>query len=278
VSAIETLLRDPYSVYARAILKLYPQDEIDRMPRASDFGNFVHDALDRFHKTYPDHLPDNVEQEILKIGAAIFDDNFDSPSTKAFWWPRFERIAKWFAIEECERQKTTRPLATEITGKLEITKDFYVTARADRIDKNAQGGLVVIDYKTGVPPTRKSVEKGLSPQLLLEALIAEGGGFKGLDTGRVDALEYWVLKGRRPAGKIITIDHNLDQLKKAALSGVSTLAQHFQDPKTAYLSVPDPKLTPRFNRYKHLARQNEWRFHQKAKAPKNKKAKRGQKE
>ncbi len=53
-----------------------------------------------------------------------------------------------------------------------IEGPFTIRARADRIDTLADGRLVIIDYKTGAPPTAKQVEAGFAPQLPLEAMIA----------------------------------------------------------------------------------------------------------
>lgn len=261
VTAVESLLRDPYSVYARYVLKLYPKDGIDTLPDAAAFGNFIHDVLDAFTKKYPAEMPEDAIEQLTQTGRDIFDARLDTPAARAFWWPRFERIATWFVTEEIHRRAGTRPAATEVKGSLEIAEGFVITARADRIDVTANNGLIIIDYKTGVPPTQKSVERGLSPQLTLEALIAEAGGFKGVDSGTVEKLEYWNLKGRRPAGKITSVKANMTFLKQEALSGVSALAAAFNDPKTPYLSVPDPRIAPRFNRYQHLSRYDEWRFH-----------------
>ena len=49
--------------------------------------------------------------------------------------------------------------------------------RADRIDRLADGGLAIIDYKTGAPPSQKSVNAGFSLQLGLLGLIGRAGGF-----------------------------------------------------------------------------------------------------
>ena len=59
----------------------------------------------------------------------------------------------------------------ECTGEMQVTPDFLLTARADRLDALTSGGLAIIDYKTGTPPRRRK-SRSLSPQLPLEGLIA----------------------------------------------------------------------------------------------------------
>ncbi len=68
---------------------------------------------------------------------------------------------------------------------MQVTPDFTLTARADRLDVAGDGGLAIIDYKTGTPPSPKEV-RSLSPQLPLEALIARAGGFERHRRGRAE--------------------------------------------------------------------------------------------
>ena len=104
VTRIETWLRDPYAVYARNILALRPLDPLDAEPGAAERGIIVHEALDRFHKDYPGDLPDNAESKLLEIGRQVFDQQLAHPGVRAFWWPRFERIAHWFIAYERDRR------------------------------------------------------------------------------------------------------------------------------------------------------------------------------
>ncbi len=45
VTEIETLVRDPYAVYARHVLELDPLDAVAVEPNAALMGNLVHDVL-----------------------------------------------------------------------------------------------------------------------------------------------------------------------------------------------------------------------------------------
>src|SRR3546814_1343258 len=75
----------------------------------------------------------------------------------------------------------------------------YLVGKADRIDRDADDGLVIVDYKTGAPPSNKAVAEGYSMQLGLLGLIAERGGFKEME-GVPAAFEYWSLA--KKAGKL----------------------------------------------------------------------------
>jgi ATP-dependent helicase/nuclease subunit B len=55
---------------------------------------------------------------------------------------------------------------------------FTLTAKADRIELDAQGAAV-IDFKTGSTPSAKQVAQGFAPQLTLTGAILANGGFPG---------------------------------------------------------------------------------------------------
>ena len=59
VTEIEHWLRDPYTIYAKHVLRLAPLDEIDTPPGASDRGTLIHDSIGEFAKTYADKMPDD---------------------------------------------------------------------------------------------------------------------------------------------------------------------------------------------------------------------------
>lgn len=262
VTAIEKLMRDPYSVYAKYVLNLKPKSPLDASPSVAERGTFTHDALDTFVKKFPDKLPDNAYDELLKIGRESFETRINNPNVQAFWWPRFERIAKWFVKFEEERREMTKTLGTEVRGKLEIDMGggeiFTLTTIADRIDRNADDQLAIIDYKTGAIPTQKSVALGYSPQLTLEALIAYRGGFSQVDASDVGELQYWKLSGGKPAAEVTNVRGDVKQLVDEANEGISNLVKAFNDPKTPYLSTPDKAKAARYNSYEHLARSGEW--------------------
>ena len=263
VTQIETWMRDPYAIYARHILGLRKLDGVDEDPGAADYGNLIHDALDQFIARHPDHLPPDGEQELLIIGRDVFKPLAARPGLWAFWWPRFERIAKWFIQTEATRRGDVRKSYTEQSGTLDTPSGFQVYARADRIDALRDGGIAIIDYKTGAPPSQGDVANGFAPQLPLEAAIAEKGGFGDVPAGPPASMAFWKLSGGDPAGEIVEINTNRMKTTPAALAheavdGVNDLAAAFADPATPYLSVPHPDHAPKYSDYVHLSRRREW--------------------
>ena len=92
-------------------------------------------------------------------------------------------------------------IVTEADGRLDLDTVFRLTARADRIDIAEDGSAVIYDYKTGKPPLQKHVDELFAPQLPLEALIAEEGGFADLGQRAVSGLVYIHASGRDEGGE-----------------------------------------------------------------------------
>jgi len=234
---------------------------IDADPGAADRGSIIHNAIDRFLGEIAGDLPPDALDVLLRIGSEEFSPWIDRPGIRAFWWPRFERIAEWIVAREAERSPEVIRRFTEIDGLLELTdraRPFRLRARADRIDLLAAGGYEVIDYKTGAVPSKKDVTAGLSPQLSLEAAMIREGAFPGIDPGEVAALTYWKLSGGDPAGKISAAGDKPDELAEQALAGLTALLDYYDDPATVYLARPDADIAPRYSDFDHLERVQEW--------------------
>ena len=261
VTKIETWIADPYSIYARDILRLKALDPVDADPSAAERGSIIHAILDAFVCKHGDALPPDAEERLLALGRAGFAAAGAQPGVLAFWWPRFERIARWFLDTEQARRPVLQPLATEVNGVLDLEGPvgrFRLTAKADRIDRSEAGTLEIIDYKTGGIPPKKHVTEGRCPQLSLEAAIAQVGGFADIDAAEVAALAYWKLSGAESAGEITQIGGDAGALAREAAAGLQALVAHFDNPATPYHPVPRPALAPRWNDYAHLARHKEW--------------------
>jgi ATP-dependent helicase/nuclease subunit B len=260
VTQIEQWMRDPYGLYARRILKLRPLDPLDADPGAAERGMFIHEALDMFVRHYPDAMPEGALPALLEMGRQAFGPALAHPGVWAFWWPRFEAIARWFVGEEGRRRADLSKIATECKGRIVLdfpSGPFILTAKADRIEIGVDGALGIIDYKTGSVPSNRDIEAGRAPQLPLEGLIGQSGGFEGVPAALVRRLEFWHLRGGSPAGTIDPVKSG-DQAIDKALDGLRRLVETFDDPRTAYTPVPRAEHQPRYNDYAHLARLKEW--------------------
>jgi ATP-dependent helicase/nuclease subunit B len=277
VSEIEDLVRDPYTIYARHVLRLLPLEEIDAEPGARERGTLLHEALANFIKAHPDKLPPDALAALIAIGRATFAALDQFPGILAVWWPRFERVAEWFVGEENRRRESIVHTAVETSGRLPIdvgAGQFTLSARADRIDLLTDGSVAVLDYKTGDPPTAKQALVGLAPQLPLEAAIARAGGFDGIAAGvSVSAIAVVKLSGGDPPGEFADFDltrgdarkiaerfkiANFDDLAAHNFARLKALLHAFARPDQPYHSVPRPKWRLRYGAYDHLARVKEW--------------------
>lgn len=262
VTQIETWMRDPYSIYARHILGLRRLDPLDADASAADYGQFVHHALEAFIAAYPKALPADAEDRLLALGRERLGAHEDRPSVLAFWWPRFQRIVRWFIELERERRGGVAAMAGEVKGEIAFDAPagrFTLSARADRIDTLRDGDLVIIDYKTGMVPKKKELEAGFAPQLPLEAAIAVRGGFAGVPPGAVAALEHWRLHGKIEGGERCPVKAaDVGALAEEAFAGAAALVARFDLPATPYPSRPRSSHAPKFSDYEHLARVREW--------------------
>src|SRR6478672_2633040 len=264
VTDIENWLRDPYTIYAKHVLRLFPLEAIDTPPGAADRGTFIHEAIGEFTKTFADALPADVAGELVVLGKKHFASLEDYEEARAFWWTRFLRIAGWFAGWERERRAGATRIFAELSGKHAIPlgkAEFRLTARADRIERRADGSYAILDYKTGQPPTDAQVRSGLAPQLTLEAAILRNGGFPGIAAGSVSEIGYVRLKGGDPAGEpknIKLTQGTPDSCADIALQKLAGIAQRFLVEGEPYRSLVHPMWKKYYGDYDHLARVKEW--------------------
>ena len=262
VTNIELLMRDPYAVFAKHILKLKPLDDLEADPSAADKGIILHKIFELFMKKVQTPLPDDALDILLEEGQRIFDKKaLSRPMVKVFWWPRFVQVAEEFIQQQRRREQTHKTLATEVTGafKLKDTqKPFTVTAKADRIDRLAEEGqAVIIDYKTGQTATREEVQTGRKPQLALEGVMALEGGFKDIPAMTVSTLEYWKMGAAAKPLQISFPKIDIAATIEEARAGIGALVNYFDQKETPYLATPDPDF-PSYGEYDLLARTAEW--------------------
>src|SRR6202035_3718759 len=72
VTEIEHWLRDPYTIYAKHILKLRPLDAVDTDPGAATRGTIIHAAVGDFTKLYAKDLPADPVGELIALGEPHF--------------------------------------------------------------------------------------------------------------------------------------------------------------------------------------------------------------
>jgi ATP-dependent helicase/nuclease subunit B len=275
ITEIETLIRDPYAIYARHILKLEPLDPLGREPDAALRGTLIHKALGDFTEAWSGGFDASAEARLLAIGREVLADIAEYPDAWSVWSIRFAAIARWYVGWENGRQARVGERSAEVAGTLTVPVQdgvFTLRGRADRLDLMSDSTVEIYDFKTGTPQTDRTVFAGLTPQMTLEAAMARSGGFdddlakrgrqplKGRDVadlawlavgraGRDEVYAPAVLRGQTPNG-----------LAERAEEMFRELVAAFDREDHPYLSRARPmmKNARYLGDYDHLARVREW--------------------
>ena len=254
VSSVRDLRRDPYAVYARQVLRLYPLDPLRPAPDAPLRGTLFHDVLDRLVAEGPEgETPAAMTERLIRLGEQALERT-PWPVARRLWRGRLMRVAPWFAATEAERRARGTTVGREVNGRLELPDiGFTLRARADRIDRTPGGGLILYDYKTGTPPSEKA-QKVFDVQLLLEALIAEAAGFDGIPPAPVEDAVYIGL-GSTPREVPAPLE---DRPPERLLEELRALVAHFDRPGNGYVARLAMEQDRYGSDYDHLSRFGEW--------------------
>ncbi len=198
VTQIQRLIRDPYAIYARHVLRLYPLDPLMKVPDALLRGIALHKALEIFIRDTRD-TPENITRDrLMQKTVSVLAETVPWAATRAMWRARMERVADRFVEGEIARRLLAGPAAFEAKGEAALEDlGFTLTATADRLDIDRGGNLHLYDYKTGQAPSEKE-QRHFDKQLLLEAAIAERAGFGELPAAPVARAVFISLGSGKP--------------------------------------------------------------------------------
>ena len=265
VTDLERLWHDPYAVYVKKVLRLMPLKEIEVKNDSLEFGTLVHALLNDFivkGLSYDD-LKKAAGEELKKKG---FND--------VIWERRLKRFIEWFAELDVKEKKRIIKSYTEIKGVMPMGA-FSVNAKADRVDFLSDRSIRIIDYKTSSSSKYvKNVRTGYSPQLPIEAMMAESGAFAAdgakIDIRAVSSLEYWQFDDK-DGGKKKTVqsEENDKSREKVSLADLISsyrertlsMLDHYAGPDAVYLArrVDDGDDHEKHEKdYDHLSRLKEW--------------------
>ena len=253
LTRIETLIRDPYAIYADKILNLRPLAPLRHMPDARDRGVAVHEILERFVRERPEaERRDGAKQRLMHITAQVLERSVPWPAARALWAARMERAADHFL--NVDMAQDGKSLLVEERGAL-VLQDlgFTLFGTPDRIDMLPNGQLHLIDYKTGTPPGEKE-QKSYAKQLHLAALLAEEGGFKELGPQSVARITY---VGLGSSDKLTTDEITPEKLADVR-DGLYHLIGSYARREQGYASRRAVFMERFPGDYDHLARFGEW--------------------
>lgn len=254
VTEIKRLIRDPYAIYARHVLRLRPLDPLMKVPDALLRGTVLHEVLERFVKAVRDDPGKASRDVLLSVADEVLMRDVPWAEARTLWLARLERVADWFIESEQGRRSIADPYDFEVRGRAAIAElGFVLSAKADRLDLDAQGRLCIYDYKTGAPPSAKE-QRSFDKQLLLEAAMAERGAFAELGPVPVRCAVFIGL-GNPPKEVPARLD---EEPAEQVWSEFTELIAAYSVPGKGYVARRAPHSAAERGDYDQLARFGEW--------------------
>ena len=264
VTEIETLFRSPYDLYAKHTLRLRKLAPLGEEPDQRERGSMIHQVFARFVERGLDFASADAHQQLETLAADAFAGLDAIGERRDIWLRRFSLAARRFVEFERSRGPDVAARQAEIGGEWEFPAlgGFRLTARADRVDRLADGSYAIIDFKTGGVPSPGEMKSFEAPQLLLEAALAQWGGFEDLPPAPVSALTY-IKIANGPEAFQITPFAAPGGIDEAVTEIVNRLQRHVSEflisdrlPMSARIM---PVVGQRYRGdYDHLARTDEW--------------------
>lgn len=254
---IELLVRNPYIFYAKNILRLKKIDDINKDLSFSDFGTLIHNIIALYTEMYESliHLTQEQKLDVLiEKGRGVFDE-FHLDKKKRAWWSKFTDIASGFIDFDEKRRVDLSEVYSEIYGETVLSigsHNIKITAIADRLEYTKSGNLHIIDYKTGIVPTKQDVIRGISPQLIIEAIIALEGGFKQIKPFTSATLTYVKVTNSKEAYNETSIEMSIEEITHHKQGLIDLLTYYINS--GIFCSNADSAYSPQYNDYRHLER------------------------
>ncbi len=190
-AAQQHLIDCPYQFFAADCLRLKPVDEIREALEKSDYGERVHRCLEAFHGGAPDlpgpftaslnHANRDAAIALLEeISRAVFAQDLEDNFIHRGWLSRWTAMIPDYLDWQIARSNQWQPVQVERSIERPLAGPWRLKGRLDRMDRNSDQRLAVIDYKTGATPRPAEVNAGEAVQLLSYAMLCD----------EIDRVEY----------------------------------------------------------------------------------------
>ncbi len=179
-SGYNSLVACPYQFFASRMLSLAAAEDIAELPERRDYGDWLHKILKQYHDAVSEQHPAFDERHALMaaISDAVFEEILSShPAALGFqsrWLVKRDAYVDWanqheqkgwqFAFGETRQEQTLHwdGGSVRLHGTL------------DRVDRDANGELMVLDYKTTKKTgLKKRIERHEDHQLPFYALLLD---------------------------------------------------------------------------------------------------------
>jgi ATP-dependent helicase/nuclease subunit B len=262
-SRVSTLIRDPFSIYARDILRIPSVGSFLRQPDVRETGTAVHSALEDWTHAGNFDALDDLEHRIAGQLASLGFPPMDVSERLSRMRPALVTIAA--RMRDDAREGWTFETEKSFERKIVVEGvEFTLSGVADRVDTFG-GQFRIWDYKSGTPPTSNEVISGLEPQLPILGWLQRqqmGGtapcaviGY--VHVGKPGRNKDTIQPVRRKGDKNQSAVDGPELLDRIEQDLMKVLAAYL-DPNQPYLSKPRAKFANKYGDYDHLARRGEW--------------------
>ena len=255
VTAIKTLIRDPYAIYAGRILRLRPLDPFKPGPDPRLRGEALHRIVELFVRGFdPSASLEASQKNLENLAETVLQQMIPWPSTQRLWLHRLLKIAPQLVAQEAQRRVDAVPAVIETSAAIDLgLQGVTLTARPDRIDLRDDGTALVYDYKSGTPPKEAEV-RHFDKQLLLEAAMIERGAFAQIGPRPVAGMSYIHLGGTGEC-RLLALGRDDVQETWTRLQG---LIARYLTPSQGFAARRAMQMSRDRSDYDHLSRFGEW--------------------
>ena len=173
VTEIETLLRSPYDIYARHVLRLRALDPLGQAPGGRERGTMIHEVFAQFVAREACRSTPSAVAPSRGAGRRGLRGPRGHRRAPRHLAAPLRRAAGLFLEFERSRHADIAERHAEIKGEWTFPDRLHPRRQGRPRRRPHDGTLEILDFKTGAIPRRGEMKDFIAPQLLLEAAMAQ---------------------------------------------------------------------------------------------------------